>query len=120
VGDVVTFSGGPANGLSMTVPSGSLGGVDTAFTYSKGLGDRLRYLADSFNAAGTGSIVTHQDSLRSLMKSSDDRIDMLQRSVNAYHDRLVKQFAAMEQMLSAMKAQSANMLSALGQTATSA
>jgi flagellar hook-associated protein 2 len=119
VGDVVTFSDGPAKGLSMTIPSGSLGGADTAYTYSKGLGDRLRYLADSFNAAGTGSIITHQDSLRNLMKSSDDRIDMLQRSVNAYHDRLVTQFAAMEQMLSSLKTQSANMLSALGQTSSS-
>jgi flagellar capping protein FliD len=119
VGDVVTFSDGPAKGLSMTIPSASLGGADTAFTYSKGLGDRLRYLADSMTAAGTGTIVTHQDSLQSLMKDADTRIDELQRSVDAYHDRLTKQFAAMEEMLNSLKTQSANMLSALGQTSSS-
>jgi flagellar capping protein FliD len=113
-GDIVTFSSGPAAGLSLTAAAGSLGGVDTAFNFSRGLGDRINDIIGTINAAGTGSIVTHQDSITSMMKSADGRIDMLQRSVDAYHARLVKQFSAMEQALSTMKSQSNNMLAALG------
>jgi flagellar capping protein FliD len=114
VGDIITFSDGPAKGLSITAPEGSIGSTETPFIFSRGIADRITDLISSINAAGTGSIAIHQESITSMMKNADSRIDMLQRSVDAYHDRLVKQFAAMEEALSKLRAQGNNMLNALG------
>jgi flagellar hook-associated protein 2 len=113
-GDILMFSNGPAKGLSITAPSGALGGAESVFTFSKGLSARLKDLTDNLNSQGTGTITMRQDSLRTSMKDADSRIAYLQRSVDSYHDRLVKQFSAMEQALSKIKAQSASMMSALG------
>jgi Flagellar capping protein len=119
-GDIITFSSGPAQGLSITAPSGTIGTSNSAtFTFSKGLGDRLSELVDNFNDSNSGLIATHQNSLQDQMKDADSRITMLQTRVNDYHDGLVKQFAAMEQALSTMKSQYAQMASALGLSTTS-
>jgi flagellar capping protein FliD len=118
-GDIVTFSNGPASGLSVTSPVGVLSGADTNFTFSRGLGDKIQGLVDSMTNSSSGTIATHQESLRSMIKGTEDRITRMQTSVNDYHTRLQKQFAAMEQALSTMKAQYAKMASALGLTTTS-
>jgi flagellar capping protein FliD len=120
LGDIITFSSGPATGLSITAPAGSIGALGSAtFTFSKGLSDQLSELIDNFNDPETGSITSHQDSLQDQMKDADSRITQLQTRVNDYHDGLVKQFAAMEQALQSMKSQEAQMMSALGTTTTS-
>ncbi len=118
MGDVVHFSDGPANGLSISSPSGLLSGGDASFTYQKGLGDLLNGLIDSINDSTSGSIQTHQDSLRSMMSDADTKISDMQRSVDAYKQRLTTQFSQMEQTLNAMKTQSANMLSSLGSSSS--
>ena len=118
IGDVVTFGSGPANGLSITAPSGILGGVDTGFTFSMGLSDTLQNLCNSITDSSTGTITTHTDSLNSLVKDTNDRITTMQTSVNDYKTRLQNQFAAMEQALQKMKSQYSQMASALGITTT--
>jgi flagellar hook-associated protein 2 len=114
VGDIITFSSGPASGLSITSPAGTIGAGNSAtFTFSMGLADRLSNLIDNFNDAGSGLVTTHQNSLQDQIKDANSRVTDLQTRVNDYHDGLVKQFAAMEQALNTMKSQEAQMMSAL-------
>jgi flagellar hook-associated protein 2 len=119
LGDIITFSNGPAQGLSITAPSGTIGtGSSATFTFSKGLADQLSELIDNFNDPSSGLITTHQNSLQDQMKDADSRITALQQRVTDYHDGLVKQFAAMEQALNTMKSQYNQMASALGASST--
>jgi len=119
-GDIVTFSSGPAKGLSLTSPAGILGSGNTAtFTFSVGMGDGLSDLVNSLTDSKSGIITEHNNSLNDQIKSANSRADEMQTRVNSYHDRLVKQFAAMEQAMNTMKTQMTNMLSALGSTTTS-
>jgi flagellar capping protein FliD len=119
MGDVVTFSSGPASGLSITAPSGILGGVDTAFTFQTGLSDTLQNICNKITDSSAGSIATHTDSLNTLIKDTNDHIATMQTSVDDYKTRLQKQFSDMEQALQKMKSQYSQMASALGLTTTS-
>jgi flagellar capping protein FliD len=118
LGDIITFSSGPAQGLSITGAAGAIGAGAATFTFSKGLADRLSELVDNFNDPKGGTITSHQNSLQDQMKSADNRITALQQRVTNYHDGLVKQFAAMEQALSTMKSQYNQMVSALSAYST--
>jgi flagellar capping protein FliD len=117
-GDIVTFSSGPAKGLSITAASGVITTTST-FTFSKGLGDRINQLITGMNDPQNGMITIHQSSLQSNITSANDRVTAMQKRVDDYHDRMVKQFAAMENALQKMKTQETNMLSALGTTSSS-
>ncbi len=119
MGDVVRFSSGPASGLSITAPSGILGGVDTAFTFQTGLSDTLKKICNKITDSSAGSIATHTASLNTLIKDTNDRIATMQTSVDDYKTRLQKQFSDMEQALQKMKSQFSQMASALGLTTTS-
>ncbi len=119
VGDIVTFSTGSAKGLSITAAAGVIGSGSAMFTFSKGLGDRLSELVDNMSDPENGMITIRQNSLTSSIDSANERMDAMQKRVNDYHDRLVKQFAAMEEALLTMQNQQANMLSALGWTSSS-
>jgi flagellar hook-associated protein 2 len=119
-GDIVTFSSGPVTGLSLTSPAGTIGSGNTSsYTFSVGLGDGLNDLITSLTDARTGVIALHETSLNDQITETNKRADELQTRVDGYHDRLVKQFAAMEQALQTMKTQESNMLSALGLTSSS-
>jgi len=114
VGDIVTWSDGPANGLGLTAPTGSLGGSSTTFVYSKGLSSMLKELADKMTDSTDGLVHMRQESWRRSIDSSNERIERLEARVDSYRDRLVRQFSAMEQTMSQLQTQSANMMAALG------
>jgi flagellar capping protein FliD len=118
MGDIVPFSSGPAKGLALTVASGSLASGTATFTFAKGLGDRISELVDRMNDPGEGIITLHQNSINGSIDSANDRIDTMQKRVDDYHDRLVKQFAAMEDAMMKMQNQMSNMLSALGSSSS--
>ncbi|MBD3317145.1 MAG: flagellar filament capping protein FliD, partial [Chitinivibrionales bacterium] len=113
-GDVITFGDGPVDGLSLTAPSGSIGAASASFTFSRGLTGQLKGVVDQLNDGREGLIHMRQESWRISIRSSQDRVDRLEASVEAYRMRLVKEFSAMEQSLSELQSQSTNMLSALG------
>jgi flagellar hook-associated protein 2 len=120
-GDIVTFSSGPAMGLSLTSPAGIIGSGNTSsYTFSMGLGDSLNNLFNDMIDPTTGIISQHETSLNDQITDANSRASDLQTRVNDYHDRLVKQFAAMETAMNTMKTQEQNMLSALGTTSTTA
>ncbi len=113
--DIATFSDGPADGLSLTMPSGTLAAGETAtFTFNKGLSTLVKDLSDQLTDSRDGLISMRQESMRRSMDSIDDRILRMEESVERYRERLVRQFANMEQVLSEMQGQSASMFSALG------
>ncbi len=55
--------------------------------------------------------------MNSRIDSYGDQETAMQRRVDAYRNRLVKQFSAMEQIMNTLNSQSAAMMSQLGQTA---
>jgi flagellar capping protein FliD len=119
MGDVVTFGSGPASGLSITSPSGILGGVDTNFTFQSGLSDTLQNLCNSITDSDTGQIANHVDSLNTQIADANSRISTMQENVDDYRTQLTNQFAAMEEALMTMKNQYASMASALGLSTSS-
>lgn len=117
-GEVVTFSAGPAAGMSITAPIGSSGGVDgeiSTLTFSRGLAGavetRVRQLTDSVD----GVIVRKRESLNSRIRNIDNQVDMAQRRVDAYNARLVMQFARMEQTMLLLNSQQSAMFAQLPQ-----
>lgn len=110
-GDIISFTKGPAMGLSITAPVASGNAV---FTFSKGLSGHLDEMIENLTDGQDGVISLRQKSWRSAQGRLDDRILSLESRVESYRLRLVKQFAAMEQTLSQLNAQSSNMMSQLG------
>ena len=110
-GDIIKFDDGPAKGLFLTAPAGS---GDATVTISSGLAGKLNAIVDGITDSESGILTAKTNSLNRQVDSYGDQADAMTRRVNAYHDRLVKQFAAMEQAMSNMKAQSTAMMSQLG------
>jgi flagellar hook-associated protein 2 len=114
VGDVLTFSEGPAKGLSINAIEGSIGTGNTAqFTLTKGLSSALGESIDKLNDSRDGLIAMRQDSLKKSINHADDRITNLEDRIERYRLRLVKQFSDMEQAMSQMQSQSTNLINSL-------
>jgi flagellar hook-associated protein 2 len=113
-GDVVTFSDGPAAGLSLTAPAGTIGATGTSFTFSRGLSGKLEAMVDQLNDSREGLIAMRQESWKGSIRGAEERVDRLEARVEAYRMRLVREFSAMEQTMAELQSQSTNMLSALG------
>lgn len=105
-GEIITFSDGPAKGLSLTAPAGTIGAGNSAtFTFSKGLATILDEHVDKLTDNTEGTVALRQESWRRTIKHTDERITKLEARIESYRLRLVKQFSAMEQAMSQMKAQ---------------
>jgi flagellar hook-associated protein 2 len=61
-------------------------------------------LVQSFTRAGDGVLTSRTSSLQNLSKKMDDDIARIQARVDAYREMLVKQFTAMEEAVSKLKA----------------
>lgn len=110
-GALVTFKDGPATGLTITAPSGSGGAT---FVFSKGISGHLEKLVKKLTDTQDGVITMRQQSWTKAKERCDDRIMTLETRIESYRIRLIKEFAAMEQAMSRLQAQSANMMSQLG------
>ena len=119
-GDIVSFDEGPATGLSLTVPDGTLNTGETAiFRYSKGFGDLLEEVTGKLTSSSSddgGMIALRQKSLTTRIEDADNRVERLTTQIEAYRERLTQQYAAMEQALSTLQTQMDSMLSALGES----
>ncbi|MBN1577508.1 MAG: flagellar filament capping protein FliD [Chitinispirillaceae bacterium] len=115
VGDIVSFEDGPLTGLSLTAPAGSIGvGNSATFTLSKGLSTVIDDAIDNLTRAQDGLVALRTESWQRSMSRADDKIMRLEERIEKYRLRLVNQFSAMEQALSTLQTQSANMLNAIG------
>lgn len=113
-GEIVSFNDGPLKGLSLTAPVGSIGVGNTAsFVFSKGLASVLEESLNKLTNDREGLVFMRQESWKRSIKANEDKITGLNARIETYRLRLVKQFSAMEQALSKMQSQSANMTSAL-------
>ncbi|HEX2956944.1 MAG TPA: flagellar filament capping protein FliD [Chitinispirillaceae bacterium] len=114
IGDVITFSEGPAKGLSLEAVAGSIGnGLTTQFTLTKGLSTVLEESINKLNDSHDGLIAMRQESLRKSVEYADDKISTLEDRIERYRLRLVKQFSDMEKAMSTMQSQSTNMVNSL-------
>jgi flagellar hook-associated protein 2 len=110
-GQLLTASTGAASGLRLridaTVP-GALGSV----TYTPGAGGGL---LQTLGAAGgvDGMLKGARDTLTSTRRTYDDRIDAMQRRLEATQLRLRRQFSQMESLLSQMRSQGDRLSSAI-------
>lgn len=104
-GEIISFSDGPAKGLSLTAPAGSIGEGSATFSFSKGLAAILDESINKLTDGTEGTVALRQDSWRRSMKYADERILKLEDRIEKYRLRLVKQFSAMEQAMSQMQAQ---------------
>ena len=112
-GDIVSFSNGPAMGLSLTASTGSIGTGSTNFTFSKGLTTLLDEAISNLNDSHDGMVSLRQETWRRGIDMSNDRIEDMNARIDSYRERLVKQFSKMEQAMSQMQSQSSNMMSQL-------
>jgi len=117
-GSIVTFSDGPASGLSITAPidsSGGVGGQVSEMTFNRGLAgaveNRIKQLTDFEN----GVVVRKRESLNSRIRSIDADIERAQKRVDAYNTRLVLQFAAMENTMRMLQSQQSAMFAQMAQ-----
>ncbi len=113
-GDIVSFSDGPAKGLSLTAPPGAVTASGNTFTFSKGLSTILDESISKLNDTHDGLITLRQESWRKSMKSKSERIEKLNDQIERYRIRLTKQYAAMEQAMSTMQSQASRVIDALG------
>ena len=112
-GEILTFSSGPAAGLSITAAAGSLGGTPADFTFSKGVSVLLDDLMTKLTDGYDGLVTLRQESWQKRMRGADDRIMTMETRIEKYRERLVNQFTAMEMTLSSLQSQSSNMMSQL-------
>jgi len=67
---------------------------------------------------GTGLLVTHRSGLDATVRALDDQAEAMQRRVDAFRERLVRQFAAMESAVSAYKSIGAFLTSQASQSSS--
>jgi len=95
----------------ITAPVGSGNGT---FTFSKGIAGRMDEKIKQLTDPIDGVVARKKESLQTRTRNIDSQIEMEQRRVDAYRDRLVKQFAAMENTMRMLQSQQSAMLSQLG------
>lgn len=105
-GNIVTFSSGPVKGLTITAPTGSLGGTTANFTFMKGFSTQIEDIVSKLTDGQTGTVKLRQDSLRKQIDYADERITKLNDRIEKYRLRLTKQFSDMEQAMSSLQTQS--------------
>jgi len=110
-GDIVSFGDGPAKGLMITAPVGS---GNATFTFSKGIAGRMDEKIKQLTDPIDGVVARKKEALQTRTRNIDSQIEMEQRRVDAYRDRLVKQFAAMENTMRMLQSQQSAMFSQLG------
>ena len=92
-GEIITFSDGPAKGLSLTAPAGTIGEGSATFTFSKGLAAILEENIQKLTDGAEGTVALRQESWRRSMKYADERILKLEDRIEKYRLRLVQQLA---------------------------
>jgi flagellar hook-associated protein 2 len=110
--DIVTFSDGPAKGLSLTAPAGVVAAGGNTFTFSKGISTLLDESINKMINSKDGLITLRQESWRKSMDQKVDRIDRLEDQIERYRLRLTSQYAAMEKAMSDLTSQAGNVISA--------
>jgi len=116
-GDIVTFSDGPAKGLSLTAAAGSVT-AGTTFTFSKGLGGLLDETIDKLTATSNGTVTMRTQSIDKGIDRKNERIEKLEKQIERYRERLVKQYTAMEKALSSLNSQTTSLVTSLNKSSS--
>ncbi len=78
--------------------------VNAIFSTARtGIAGAVDALATAFTRPGDGLLTAQQDALESRIQEMDDTVARMQSRIKAYRELLVRQFAAMEQVVSQMQ-----------------
>ncbi|MEW5847935.1 MAG: flagellar filament capping protein FliD [Myxococcota bacterium] len=79
-------------------------GVTRVFTQgSTGVGDAVDALVDVFTASGDGVLVSARKSMQDRIAQLQDDVERMQLRVDQFQENLVRQFAAMEKVVSGLR-----------------
>jgi flagellar hook-associated protein 2 len=120
-GDVVTFSDGPASGLSISAPAGTIGDDPTnptTLTFSNGLAADLTNTIANMTDPNTGLIQLQTSTFQTKIDNENDQITTLTDQCNQYRSQLTLEFSTMEELVNNLKSQSASITSSFGTTTT--
>jgi flagellar hook-associated protein 2 len=80
------------------------GAVNALFqTATTGMAAATTSLVDRYTSGSSSILVARQNGINRSIRSMDDRINDLQRRVDAYREKLVRQFTAMEKVVGGFK-----------------
>jgi len=97
--------------------SADAGAANSVFTTATtGVAALVKALSDTYTAAGTGLIAARQDGLNAQVKRMDGSVADLQRRVGIFREGLVRQFTAMEKVVSQLKSTGNFLASQLSRT----
>jgi flagellar hook-associated protein 2 len=82
-----------------------------------GLSAALSGVADQYSAATTGTLSAKQDSIRTQMTGYDKQVERIETAATSLGDRLRKQFAALEQLMTKLNSQSSYLATLQSQSA---
>jgi flagellar capping protein FliD len=100
--------------MMITAPVGSGGGGITNLTFTKGFAGAVEDKIKQLNDYENGVVARKKESLNSKMRNIDSEVERVQRRVDNYRDRLVKQFSVMENTMRMLQSQQSAMLAQLG------
>jgi flagellar capping protein FliD len=116
-GDIVTFSSGPASGLSINAPSGSISDDSTnptTFNFSNGLAADLTNTIANMTDANTGLIQNQTSTIQTEINNADDQITTLTNQCNQYRTQLTQEFSDMEAAVNKLKSASSSLTASFG------
>lgn len=102
---------GNANGMMLNAPAA----VGTAkVTFVRGVADQMQQLYAKLTNSMDGALTTATKSVQNRIGDISKQVDAQQSRVDAYKDRLVKQYSAMEKSMQKVKSQSSSFVSQIG------
>jgi len=101
---------GEAQDLSITVPTTG----STIFTLSKGVGKELSDYIELITDKYDGFVSLRKQNLEDRIDELDEKIYDMGAKVESYRQKLINEFAALEQSLASLQSQSGFMQSSLG------
>ena len=118
-GDVVTFSSGPATGLSINAPAGSISddpANPTTFNFSNGLAADLTNTIANMTDPNTGLIQDQTSTIQTEINNANTQITTLTDQCNQYRTQLTQEFSTMEELVNNLKSQSSSLTASFGTT----
>lgn len=101
---------------AIAADAGAIGSIFT--TANTGLAALVKGLSDTYTTAGTGLLAARQDSLNAQIKRMDASAADLQRRVDLFRSGLVRQFTAMEKVVSQLKSTGTFLTAQLNRTSS--
>ena len=113
-----------ADGLSIEIPKGFFedpanAGKKVSVTFVRGIADQLSNFVEKAKDTIGGLFKQTEEMYAKRIEDLEKRASLLQRRVDNFNERLIKQFTSLEKSMGNLQSQSSNMMSALSAMTTS-